>query len=274
MGSSCFLSPSCLLSPAVSPKRVWAGVAAVAAALAAAVTAVVTVGCGSSTGRAAALAAAQVRAAQARTIARQAGLGPEVQAFLAKAAMASGVTYTVVYEQGTAQSTTVIARPPDRRIDVVGASGPGSTDRVVIRGTDTVVCHLAATRWTCLSGVVSDPAGPFTPDAITATIASLAQLSQSYDFAVTERPMVGLNASCLSATRRAAQPPDPTVGDHGLICLAPSGVILRVEGSGTPLQATSYRESVLSNAFALPARPTPAVTSTSTSTSSATPGPG
>ncbi|MDQ1401666.1 MAG: hypothetical protein QOK20_3598 [Acidimicrobiaceae bacterium] len=212
-----------------------------------------------------AVAAARIRAAQARAIAQQARLGPAVQEFLAKAAAASSVTYTVVYDQGNGQTTSVFARAPDRRIDVVGASGAGSTDRVIIRGSDTVVCHLNADRWACVSGVESAPGGPFTPDAITQTIGSLVQLSQTYDFTVSQRRMLGLDASCLAAARRAAAAADPTVGDHALICVAPSGVILRVEDSGNPVQATSYRESVPSGAFQLPARPTPAVTSTSTS---------
>lgn len=211
-------------------------------------------------------AAARTRAAQAQAIARQAGLGPEVQAFLAKAAGASAVTYTVVYDQGGGQSTTVIARPPDRRIDVVGAAGPGSTDRVLIHDSDTVVCHLDGKRWRCVSGVVSAPSGPFTPDAITRTIASLAQLSQTYDFAVSHRRLLGLDSACLTASRRGGQVTDPTVGDRALICIAPSGVILRVEdsGGGNPVQATSYQESAPSAAFKLPAPPTPAVTSPST----------
>lgn len=237
---------------------------AVAVAVAAAVAGAAAAGCGrSSTGRRDAVAAAQIRAAQARTVARQAGLGADVQTFLAKAAAASSVTYTVVYDQGGGQSTTVIAQAPDRRIDVVGASGAGSTDRVIIRGSDTYVCHLDATRWSCVSGVVSAPTGPFTPEAITQTIGLLTQLSQAYDFTVSPRRMLGLDASCLAATRRAGLAPDPTVGDHALLCIAPSGVILRVDDGGTAVQATSYRQSVPSGAFALPARPTPAVTSTS-----------
>ncbi len=236
--------------------EVWAVGALVAMAALAA-------GCGgSSRGQRDAMAAAQVRAAQARAIARQAGLGADVQALLARAARASGVTYTVVYDQGGGQSTTVMARPPDRRIDVVGASRPGSTDRVIIRRSDTYVCHLDASRWRCASGVVSAPGGPFTPDAISGTIGALAQLSQTDDFAVTHRPMLGLDASCLAASRRPGSPADPTVGAHALLCIAPSGVILRVEDSGNADQATSYRPSVPSGTFNLPARPTPAVTAT------------
>ncbi len=165
------------------------------------VVAMAGAGCGrTSTSQRDARAAAQIRAAQARTVARQAGLGADVQTFLAKAASASSVTYTVVYDQGGGQSTTVIAQAPDRRIDVVGASGAGSTDRVIVRGTDTYVCHLDAARWTCVSGVVSAPTGPFTPEAITQTIQLLAQLSQTYDFTVSPRRMLGLDASCLAAT--------------------------------------------------------------------------
>lgn len=224
---------------------------------------VVAAGCSHPSSSGSARAAAQVRAAQARTVARQAGLSADVQAFLATAAGSSDVTYTVVYDQGAGQTTTVIARPPDRRIDVVGASGPGSTDRVIVKGSDTFVCHLDTRRWACVSGVASAPSGPFTPDAVTQTIGQLAQLSQTYDFSVTPRRMLDLDARCLAATRRAGAPADPTVGDTALICISPRGVILRVEDNGTPVQATSYRERASSGAFALPAHPTPVVTSTS-----------
>jgi hypothetical protein len=247
------------------------------AALAAVALATAATGCsGTSTGARTAQAAARVRADQARVIAQQAGLSPAVQAFLARAAGATDVTYTVVYDQGGGQSTTVISRPPDRRIDVVGASGPGSTDRVVILGTNTFVCHLLGRHWTCLSGVTSAPGGPFTADAIGQTISALVQLSQTYDFSVSPRQMLGRAASCLSADQHSSAAAAATtttstttgpasaatVGDHALICIAPSGVILRVEGSGAPLHATSYRESVPSGAFDLPARPTPALTTT------------
>jgi hypothetical protein len=248
-------------------------VSAAAAISFAAAVVVVAASCGAtSNAQQEAAAAARIRAAQARAVAQQARLGPDAQEFLAKAASASSATYTVVYDQGNGESTTVFARTPDRRIDVVGASGPGSTDRVIIHNSDTVVCHLNADRWSCLSGVESAPGGPFTPDAITQTIASLVQLSQTYDFTVNHRPLLRLDASCLAATRRtstataataATAATDATVGEHALICIAPSGVILRVEDSGNPVQATSYRESVPSGAFRLPAKPTPAVTSTS-----------
>ncbi len=227
---------------------------------------VLGLGCGASSSSSAAAdaaAAAQVRAAQARAVARQAGLAPDVQSFLATAAGASKATYTVVYDQGGGQSTTVIARPPDRRIDVVGAAGAGSNDRIIIRDQATYVCHLDAKRWTCLSGITSAPGGPFTPDAIASTIGSLAQLSQTYDFSVATRPMLAMAAQCLTASHRSGHSADPTVGDRAVICIAPSGVILRVEDSGNPLQATSYRESVPSGAFDLPARPSAPVTSTS-----------
>lgn len=238
----------------------------VAAAVFASAVGAVAAGCGGSSQAQAqrdAVAGARIRAAQARAVAAQAGLGPGVQAFLAKAAGASSVTYTVVYDQGGGQSTTVMARPPDRRIDVVGAAGQGSTDRIVVRDSDTFVCHLDAKRWTCVSGITSAPGGPFTPDAISSTIASLAQLSQTYDFTVAGRRLLGLPASCLTAARQVGQATDAGVGDHAVICIAPSGVILRVEDSASPVEATSYRESVPSGAFDLPAHPTPAVTSTS-----------
>lgn len=237
--------------------RSWVGLLALAVA-----GCVMTVaGCGGpSKAERDAAASARVRAAQARTVAAQAGLGPDVQSFLARAAGASDVTATVVYDQGEGQTTTVMSRAPDRRIDIDGAAGPGTKDRLVIRGTETFVCHLNGARWACLSGVRSAPTGPFTPDAVSATIASLAQLSQTYDFTVSHRPIVGLDASCLAADRKptASSATDDKIGSHAVICIAPSGVLLLVEDSGHPLTATSYRPSVPSGAFTLPARPTPA----------------
>lgn len=235
----------------------------VAIALLSGAVAVALAGCSARSGAGrAATAAAQVRADQARAIAQQAGLGPAVQSFLAKAAGASLVTYTVVYDQGGGQSTTVMADPPNRRIDVVGAGGAGSIDRIIIKATTTYVCHLDGKRWSCVSGVDSSPPGPFAPDAISATISSLAQLSQSYDFTVTTRTLLGLRASCLTATQMASPTTDSGVAAEAVMCIAPSGVILRVEGSGSPLQATSYRNSVPSGAFDLPAHPTPTAPST------------
>lgn len=167
------------------------------------------------------------------------------------------MTYTVVYDQGAGQATTVMARPPDRRIDIRGATGAGTLDRVVVRDTATYVCHLTGARWGCSSGVTAAAPGPFTPDAVSQTIASLAQLSSGYDFSVSHRPMVGLDAACLSANRRLDHPADAAVGDRGVICIAPTGVILRIEGTGSPVQATSYRDSVPAGSFDLPAKPTP-----------------
>ena len=203
-------------------------------------------------------ASARTRAAQARAVARQAGLDPSVQDFMGRAAAASSVTSTVVYQGGGGQTTVVMSRPPDRRIDILGAAGPGSADRVVVRATQTSVCHVAGTRWTCVRGVVGAPGGPFTPDAVTQAIAALVPLAQTHRFTVSHRSMVGLVADCLAADRRPDRPVDPAVADHAAICIAPSGVILRVEGDGTPLQATSYRETVPAGAFQLPAPASPA----------------
>ncbi len=217
-----------------------------------------TAGCGSSSAKHDAEATARIRAAQARAVARQAGLDPSVQDFLARAAAASSVTSTVVYDDGQGRNTVVMSAAPDRRIDISGAGSAASAARLVVRGTQTYVCHLAGPKWTCVGGVVSAPSGPFTPDAVTRTIASLAPLGQTYQFSVTHRSMVGLVADCLAADRRSDQPIDPAVGSHAAICIAPSGVILRVEGIGKPLQATSYRDSVPSGAFKLPGPVVPA----------------
>jgi hypothetical protein len=201
-----------------------------------------------------AAAAARVRADQARSVASQAGLGPAVQDFLARAAAASATTYTVVYDQGAGEQTTVMARPPDHRIDAQGVSGADSLDRVIVQATTTYSCHRGGGRWTCQRGDNAAPAGPFTPDAVTQTIAGLVQLASTYDFTVSKRPIAGTQASCLSADRKPSARADPTVGDHGAICIAPGGAILALEGTGRPLRATSYKTSIPSHAFDLPAK--------------------
>jgi hypothetical protein len=185
-------------------------------------------------------------------VAQQAGLGPPVQDFLARAAAGSAATYTVVYDQGGGQRTTVLARPPDRRIDVQGLND--RLDRVVVKSTTTYDCQLAGGRWTCHKGDNAAPAGPFTPDAVTQTIGGLVQVSAAYDFAVSHRNIAGTDASCLAADRKASAQPDASVGSHGAICIAPSGAILTLEGNAQPLKAISYKSSVSSGAFDLPAR--------------------
>ncbi len=219
--------------------------------------AVTLAGCGGSQGQRDARAAAKVRAEQARVVAQQAGLGPDVQAFLARAAGASSLRYTVVYNQGAGQTTTVLADPPNRRIDVQGATGSDSLDRVLVKGTKSYVCHRGAGKWACQVGGTSGTTGPFTPDAIAQTIGSLVQLSDTYDFSVSGRRLLGLDASCLTADRKPARPSTPQLGDHASLCIAPNGVILRLEGSGAPLAAVSYRPSVSGGAFDLPAKPSP-----------------
>jgi hypothetical protein len=199
-----------------------------------------------------ATAAAQVRADQARSVAQQAGLAPPVQDFLARAAAGSAATYTVVYDQGGGQRTTVLARPPDRRIDVQGLSD--RLDRVIVRSTATYDCQQVGGRWTCRKGDNAAPAGPFTPDAVTQTIGGLVQVSSAYDFAVSHRTIAGVDATCLSADRKASARPDASVGDHGAICIAPDGAILALEGATQPLKATSYKTSVSGGAFDLPAK--------------------
>jgi hypothetical protein len=196
--------------------------------------------------------AAQVRADQARSVARQAGLAAPVQDFLARAAAGSAATYTVVYDQGGGQRTTVLARPPDRRIDVQGLSD--RLDRVIVKSTSTYDCQLVGGRWTCHKGDNAAPAGPFTPDAVTQTIGGLVQVSSAYDFSVSHRNIAATDATCLSADRKASARPDATVGDHGAICIAPSGAILALEGTAQPLKAISYKTSVSGGAFNLPTK--------------------
>jgi hypothetical protein len=204
-----------------------------------------------------AVAAAHVRADQARIIARQAGLSPDVGDFLARAADASGQRYTVVYSSGAGQQVTVVSKPPDRQVDIQGASGADSLDRILTKGGKSYECHRGGGKWTCQEGGSAASSGAFTPNSIAQTITALTQLSGTYDFAISHRVIAGLAATCLAADRRPGQRADPSFGDHAALCIAPTGVILEVDGTGTPLRAVSYRPSVPSGAFVLPARPSP-----------------
>jgi hypothetical protein len=200
-------------------------------------------------------AAARVRADQAKLIARQAGLAADVGDFLARAAAASGQRYSVVYSSGAGQQTTVISRPPDRRVDVQGASGADSLDRFLVTGGKSYACHRSSGRWTCSASGSAGQSGGFTSDAITQTVTALTQLSTTYNFTVSRRTIAGQQASCLAVDRRPDQRADPTFGDHAVLCIAPNGVILEEDGTGSPLKAVSYRSSVPGGAFSLPARP-------------------
>jgi hypothetical protein len=200
-------------------------------------------------------AAARVRVDQARLIARQAGLAPAVGDFLARAAGAGGQQYSVVYSSGAGQQTTVISRPPDRRVDVQGAGGADSLDRFVVTGGKSYACHRGLGRWSCAANGSAGPSGGFTSDAITQTVTALTQLSATYDFTVSQRAIAGQAATCLAVDRRPGQRADPTFGDHAVLCIAPNGVILEEDGTGSPLKAVSYRSSVPAGAFSLPARP-------------------
>jgi hypothetical protein len=74
---------------------------------------------------------------------------------------------------------------------------------------------------------------------------------------VSHRGIAGQDATCLAVDRRPGQRADPSFGDHGALCIAPNGVILEEDTTGTPLRAVSFRSTVPSGAFSLPAKPTP-----------------
>jgi hypothetical protein len=201
-----------------------------------------------------AVAASRVRADQARAIARQAGLGADVGDFFARAAGASGERYTVVYDSGAGQQTKVISRPPDRQVDIQGAAGADSLDRIITKAGKSFSCHRGGGHWTCQAAGPAAASGAFTPDAMAQTISALVQLGGSYDFTVSHRSIVGQDATCLAADLHAGQRTNPSIGDHATLCIASaSGVILEVDGTGIPLRAISYQKSIPSDAFVVPA---------------------
>lgn len=218
-------------------------------------SAVLLAACHHAPGRASqAIDAANVRAAQARDLARQAGLAPDVQSFLGRAAGAGAATYTAVYDLGSGQRSIVIQRPPDRRVDLQGVGGPARLDRYLFLPSGTFSCQRDQRAWTCQRGGDTPAAGAFTADTIGQTVAALAQSTSAYDFALRGRHIAGVAASCLVTTLKPDHPADPSLGVSGSLCIAPSGAILAIDSPTNAVTAVQYSNGVASDAFDLPAK--------------------
>jgi hypothetical protein len=200
--------------------------------------------------------AATVRSQQARDLARQAGLAPDVQSFMARAAGVGAATFTVVYDLGRGQRSIVMQRPPDRRVEIEGMGGPTALDRYLFTAQGTYSCHRDQGPWSCQRGGDAPTIGAFSPDTIGQTVAALSQSTAAYDFSVQSRRIAGVAGSCLVTTLKPDHPADPSLGVRGALCIAPSGAILAVDGTTTSVTALHYSSSVAGGAFALPAKVT------------------
>lgn len=199
---------------------------------------------------------ARTRATQARQVAKDAGLPEAVQDVLARAATSAGRTFTVRYDLAVAGSTTITQDPPRRRVELVLGSGPTATTRLTITNDEgTFACTRNEGTWTCRKTTpAADDAGPLAIGDIERTTADLAEARRAYTFRVESRTIAKTKARCLITELRPGQPPDPARGARGVLCVAPEGVPLLIEGGQTSVKATSYRAEADASAFRLPAK--------------------
>ncbi|HEX2849826.1 MAG TPA: hypothetical protein VHN98_04700 [Acidimicrobiales bacterium] len=207
-------------------------------------------GCGS--GRSEAERTADLRAAQARQLAKDAGLPADVTAFLETAARGVAATFTATYHVGDA--TVVVAqRPPRRRVDTRRAGAPDHAD--VVTADATYACDRDP-RWSCRrTGPVAQGAGAFNPELVTTVAQSLAASRDAYSLRAEPREVAGVEADCLVASPRAS---DDTAAPGGAetLCVSPSGVpLLLAAAGGEALRATAFRRGASDAALALPATP-------------------
>lgn len=201
---------------------------------------------------------AEARRQQAREVARQAELPPDVEEFLVRAAGAAGRSFLVEYapdEQG--QQVTLSQDPPARRMDVTRVEGTNETVRsVIVTGDGTFSCGRDAEGWECAPAAAdAAPTGPFTLADIDRTARQLAEARAHYTLRIEERPVAGVAASCLVAEPRAEVPPADHETVPGVLCISPEGAPLLVEQRSESLRATRYRTTVDRDAFRLPAAP-------------------
>ena len=184
----------------------------------------------------------ELRVAQVRAAAAEAGLADDVTDVVAAAAGAPAATFSAVFVGGGVEGSVVVhQRPPRRRVDVVDGSGRTVTSFVVDGAGSAQRClRGSAGRWRC-SPVGGEeavpPVGAFSPAALDAAISALAEAGAD----------AGAGAVSVERTRVAGAPVACVVsGPADRLCVSRSGVPLLVERSdGTPpLRATAYRTSV------------------------------
>lgn len=199
----------------------------------------------------------ETRAAQARQVAKDAGLPKGVQDLLADAATSATRDFTVTYDLAVGGgSTTVIQDPPNRRIDLVLGEGDALMTRTTITNdAGTFACTRTNGTWTCKKSTTTAPDfGPMALGDIEQTTQDLAAARKNYTFRLTSRTVARTRARCLVTELKPGQTPDPSRGERGVLCISPEGVPLVIEGGQTAITATSYTPSAKASAFVLPAK--------------------
>lgn len=236
------------------------------------VAVVVVVGCGGDDGPSAVDRTADRRAEQARELADEAGLGPEVREFLATAAAVSGTTYRVTYatEDVRRGDLVVTQLPPDRRIDIsVDEGGERVTRSIFATEEGTFTCRRGSSGESAVGGTdeeiwfcattSTEPAvpGAFAEGSLTATVDDLRSAAIDYELRVEDRELLGVAATCLLTVLKPGRESDPTLGPSGTLCVSDDGVPLLVDRPAGRLEATDLSRDVDPSLLELPAAPEP-----------------
>lgn len=200
---------------------------------------------------------AETRAAQARQVAKDAGLPEAVQNVLADAATSATRTFSVTYKLAVEGTTTIVQDPPRRRVELVLGSGPAAVTRATITNdAGTFSCSRTVDAWTCRkSEEKTSGFGPLALGDVEQTTADLVEAKQAYSFRVERRIVAKAPARCLITELKPGQTADPARGARGVLCISREGVPLVIEGATSTITATSYRASAADAAFRLPAKP-------------------
>ena len=183
---------------------------------------------------------ARTRAAQARDVARRAGLPLAIGDFLARYAAGSAAgRFTVDY-----QEFTLTQDPPRRRVDVGGQS-------FFLLPEGTFQCAAGSCqRATTTAGPIA-AFGPLDPAAVSRTVTDLVAARATFTLELGARIVAGVRATCLTAMPRSGSATPSTV------CISEQGAVLVRAGGQNPLRAVHYSTWVARSAFVLPAQPPP-----------------
>lgn len=177
-----------------------------------------------------------------------AGLPEEVADVVALAAQGTEGTFRVEYETAD-QTVTITQRPPDRRID--GVNTDGTLDSTITVDGRTHACSDPPAEdegWRCDTLGEPPPPGVFDAAAVDELVRQLRASTDTYDVAVDDDEVAGVDVRCLVTTpREGAESSTPA-----RLCVADTGAILLVERPAGTLRAVSYTTDVPDDAFALP----------------------
>lgn len=185
---------------------------------------------------------AQERRAQAEQAAKDAGLPEPVQTFLGQAASAVASAFTVTYEADGVR-TTLAQRPPERRIDVMK---DGQTESLLRLRDGTFACNAQGCKREDAAPGIDPDLGVFAPGRLKQTVDALGAARAAFRFEVVDKQVAGITADCLVTTPEAG-------GEADELCIAPTGVILRIRSAAQKLEAVSYSATVDAAAFKAPA---------------------